>query len=314
MSVADVEGRTTHGPARLTVRMVRSAELEDEAEEDRRQVTREEVEELERGEERRASRRLEYGRPRRRYPSGGAAGGAAECSSSADSDSESEAETPPGALALASAKAAKHRQAAAPRVLYTIMGKQPARELKLARPARELRLRQSAAEVTAADDLPRAAQAHDGGPLGGGGSDGGGGKARKRRGAQPSQSARRRQRREDAAVRREEGPTEFRGGDAARRLLARLRAAIAARDVARALLKGSGDRPNERRMLRSISTAYDVAWGHSWRSFDRPRFPPESLEGHVHNAEVRLEAEKQRMRRECGGGEGGGSGEGLGSG
>jgi hypothetical protein len=102
--------------------------------------------------------------------------------------------------------------------------------------------------------------------------------------------------------------------NAARRLLARLRAAIAARDVARALLKGSGDRPNERRMLRSISTAYDVAWGHSWRSFDRPRFPPESLEGHVHNAEVRLEAEKQRMRRECGGGEGGGSGEGLGSG
>jgi hypothetical protein len=145
--------------------------------------------------------------------------------------------------------------------------------------------------------------------------------ARKRRGAQTSHSARRKLKRVETAAQRE---TERRGSQEvgavassshptsgeepqpqreetseARRLLARLRAAIAARDVACALLKGSGGRPDRRWVLRHVNMAYDVAWGHSWRTFCQPRFTPEALEGHVHNAEVRLEAERQRIRR-CG--------------
>jgi hypothetical protein len=326
MSVADVEGRTRHGPAQLTVRMVPTAGLEDEEEGERRQVSREEVDELERREERHASRCLDFGKPQRRYPSGGAAGDAAACSSSADSDSESEEETSRGESAQAPVKAAKRRQAAAPRVLHTIMGTQPAQELKMARPAHEPR----------PDDLQRAAQAHGGGAAG----DGGQTAARKRRGARPSHSARRKLQRVETAAQRE---TEQRGSQEggtlesslrsasgkvpppqreetseARRLLARLRAAIAARDVACALLKGSGDWPGRGWVLRRVNMAYDVAWGHSWRSLGQPRFAPETLEGHVHNAEVRLEAERQRIRRcgesACESGEGRGVGDGTGSG
>jgi hypothetical protein len=150
------------------------------------------------------------------------------------------------------------------------------------------------------------------------------------RGARLSQSARRKRQRVEIAARREaehmgsqasshsasgEEPLPQRGETSeVRRLLARLRAAIAARDVARSLLKGSGDRPDGGWILRRVNMAYDVAWGHSWRNSGQPRFPPETLEGHVHNAEVRLEAERQRLRRRWERGEGRGAGDGPGSG
>jgi hypothetical protein len=94
----------------------------------------------------------------------------------------------------------------------------------------------------------------------------------------------------------------------ARRLLARLRAALAARDAARTLLKGSGDRPLGAWALRRIAEAYGDARRHSWGRYDRPRFSPEALEGHVYNAEVQLEAETRRVRARSGG-DGGEAGE-----